>query len=68
MGKWVLFITLAIVVGAIGFTMFPSIKTVLSGTSTTGFSDLLKAMVACLPYAAAFFIFYAIWNAAHGKK
>lgn len=68
MGKAFYYLIIAVMVGAVGFVMFPSIKTMLGFNSTTGFPDLLRAAYTGLPYALAFFIFYAIYKAARGNK
>lgn len=68
MGKYFYAIVLAILVGATGFLMFPSMKVMIEDNSTTGFSYLLAALVTALPYAAAFFVGYAIWKAARGNR
>jgi hypothetical protein len=68
MGRAFFYLIVAIMVGAIGFLMFPTIKSTFGFNSTDGFPDLLKALYTGLPYALAFFIFYAIYKAARGNK
>lgn len=63
MGRAFFGIVIAVIVGAIGLSMFPTIKSILGGNSTTGFSDLLAAMYTALPYALAFFVGFAVWLA-----
>jgi hypothetical protein len=68
MGKYVYYLVIAGIVLFMGMTMFPTIKDMFGFNDTTGFGYVLASMYTGLPYAAAFFIFYAAFKASRGDK
>jgi len=66
LGKYLYAIVIAGIVGFVALALFPSIHTVLGNTNTTGFSYLLTAMVAFLPYALIGIVLYLILKASRG--
>ncbi len=59
MTRWAFGIALAGTLLWVGMAFFPGTKTMFGAVSTTGFSDLLAAIVTGFPYILVGFIFLA---------
>lgn len=68
MGKYILYAVIAFLVGILGMMYFPTTHGIISGISTTGFTDLEKAGMAILSYAFLGFVVYIIWGHIKGIK
>jgi hypothetical protein len=67
MGRYVFALVIAGFCLVFGLVMFPSMKSMFGFNDTTGFSYLLSAGYASLPYILAFFIGFAAFLAVRSK-
>jgi len=61
-GKWFFLITVAILLLVFGMLTYPTVRTIVGNTDTTGFVPLLAAAVTLLPYGFLGFAVYAVWR------